>query len=187
VSSINAGNAARRLSQALGGTMASTQSQVSTLINRFSPSVANDFRTARTHVRKLFPKGYELVYDNYNAFGCGYSITKLNSGVLVSVVAYPRWVTLFFFHGKDLSDPAGLLRGSGARVRSVRLQPISLIRSKAVNDLLKQAIAHFKLELSVAPALSTSIKSIVKKQLSRRPAGKPARKSAAAPRGSRAA
>jgi hypothetical protein len=167
--------------------MASANSQVSTFINRFSPAIASDFRAARTQVRKLFPRGYELVYDNYNAFGCAYSSTKMNSGVLISVVAYPRWVTLFLFHGKHLSDPDGLLQGSGASIRSIRLQPISLLQSKAVKALLKQAVARFKLELSAAPALTTSIKSIVKKQLPRRPASKPVRTSATAPRGSRAA
>jgi len=88
--------------------IASARSQLSTFIGRFSPEIALDFRTARAHVRKFFPKGHELVYDNYNAFGCGYSTTRVNSGVLLSVVAYPRWVTLFFFHGKELSDPEAL-------------------------------------------------------------------------------
>jgi hypothetical protein len=147
----------------------STRRQVSGFIDRFSPAVAGDFRIARAHVRKLFPRGYELVYDNYNAFGCGYSTTRLNSGVLISVVAYPRWVTLFFFHGRGLSDPAKLLQGSGARIRSVRLQPVSLVKSRAVQALLRQAIAPLKTELAAAPVLSTSIKSIVVKQLPRRP------------------
>ena len=153
--------------------MASARNQLSTFINRFSPEVARDFRAARAHVRKLFPKGFELVYDNYNALGCGYSTSRVNSGVLLSVVAYPRWVTVFFFHGKDLPDPEGLLQGTGARVRSVRLQPVSLVKSKAVNALIRQAIAPFRAELGAAPALSTSIKSIVRKQMPRRPRGKP--------------
>jgi hypothetical protein len=167
--------------------MASTKSQVSAFIDKFSPDVARQFRTARAHVRRYFPRGHELVYDNYNAFGCGYSRTRLSSGVLVSVVAYPRWVTLFFFHGKFLRDPQKLLQGTGARIRSVRLQPVSLVKSEAVQQLLKQAIAKFEVELAAAPKLSTSIKSVVAKQLSRRPRSGPVRKSAAARRVVRAA
>jgi hypothetical protein len=160
--------------------MASTKKQISSFINRFSPEVASQFRIARAHVRKLFPRGYELVYDNYNAFGCGYSTTSIASGVVISVVAYPRWVTLFFFHGKHLSDPDKLLQGLGARIRSIRLQPVSILETDAVNDLLQQAIGNFKVELAAAPVISTSIKSIVAKQRPRRPATKPARKKAAA-------
>jgi hypothetical protein len=160
--------------------MASNKSQISSFINRFSPEVASQFRAARAHVRKLFPRGYELVYDNYNAFGCGYSTTKSSSGVLISVVAYPRWVTLFFFSGKYLSDPEKLLQGSGVRIRSIRLEPFSVLKSEGVKDLLQQVISKYKVELATAPVISTSIKSIVAKQLSRRPATKSVRKKAAA-------
>jgi hypothetical protein len=160
--------------------MPSTQSQVSAFIARFSPEVASQFRKARAEVRALFPRGFELVYDNYNAFGCGYSTTAKSSGVVVSVVAYPKWVTLFFFYGTKLTDPDGILQGSGSRIRSVRLDPPTLLKSKAVRRLLKQAIAQFEFEFQGAPRLSTHIKSVVAKQLPRRPGTKPKRARAAA-------
>jgi hypothetical protein len=156
--------------------MPSTSSQVAEFIAKFSPSVAAQFRGARKHVRALFPRGYELVYDNYNAFGCGYSTTPRSSGVLISVVAYPRWVTLFFFYGKGLADPEKLLQGTGARIRSVRLDPPELLESKAVRALLIQAIAQFKDELAAAPKISTCVKSVVAKQRPRRPQKKLVRK-----------
>jgi hypothetical protein len=167
--------------------MTSAKRQISAFIDKFSPEVAGQFRTARAHVRKFFPRGYELVYDNYNAFGCGYSTTLINSGVQVSIVAYPRWVTLFFFQGKNLPDPKKLLQGSGARIRSIRLQPISLVKSQVVHELLRQAIVRCEVELAAAPKLTTSIKSVVAKQLPRRPAIKPLKKRAAARRTARAA
>ncbi len=167
--------------------MPSIQSQVSAFIAKFSPEVASQFRKARAEVRALFPRGFELVYDNYNAFGCGYSTTAKSSGVVVSVVAYPRWVTVFFFYGTKLSDPDGILRGSGSRIRSVRLSPPTLLQSKAVRALLKQAIAKFKSEFQTAPRLSTHIKSVVAKQLPRRPRTKPKRARAAARKTARAA
>jgi hypothetical protein len=165
--------------------MPSTKSQIAAFIAKFTPEVASEFRTARAHVRKYFPRGYELVYDNYNAFGCGYSTTLLSSGVVISVVAYPRWVSLFFFQGKYLSDPEKLLQGSGARIRSIRLQPVSLVKSEAVHALLTQAIAKSKHELAAAPALSTRIKSVVAKQRPRRPSTKPAPRKAAGRRAAR--
>src|SRR5688572_12442644 len=116
--------------------MANVKGQIETFIAKYSPDVARQFRTARAHVRRLFPRGHELVYDNYNAFGCGFSPTPRTSDIVVSVVAYPKWVTLFFFHGNRLQDPEGLLQGSGVRIRSVRLQPSSLLKSRAVGDLL---------------------------------------------------
>jgi hypothetical protein len=110
--------------------MAST-SQVSKFIAKYSPSVATQFRSARSKVRALFPRGYELVYDNYNALGCGFSTSPKGSGVLVSIVAYQKWVTLFFFYGTRLSDPDKLLQGSGSRIRSIRLVPAALLQPDA--------------------------------------------------------
>lgn len=160
--------------------MRSTKSQVSAFIAKFSPDVASRFRKARVELRALFPRGFELVYDNHNAFGCGYSFSPKNSGVVVSLVAYPRWVTLFFFCGVKLPDPERILNGSGSRIRSVRLDPPELLKSKGVRTLLKHAIAQYKIDFQTAPRLSTHIKSVVAKQLPRRPGTKPKRAKTAA-------
>ena len=64
--------------------MPSTQSQVSAFVAKFTPEVASQFKRARSEVSALFPRGFELVYDNYNAFGCGYSTTTKSSGVVIS-------------------------------------------------------------------------------------------------------
>ena len=162
--------------------MPGTSSQVSGFMARYSPLVASQLRAARSEVRALFPRGYELVHDNYNALGFGFSTSPKASGVVVSVVAYPRWVTLFFFHGIHLSDPDGILQGSGSRIRSVRLAPASLLASKPVRALLKQAIARVEHELATAPAISTTIKSVSARQRPRRPADPPVKKKARAKR-----
>jgi hypothetical protein len=137
--------------------------------------VAAQFRNTRAEVRALFPRGFELAYDNYNGFGCGYSTTPKSSGVVISIVAYPRWVTLFFFHGAKLDDPGKVLQGSGSRIRSIRLDPPSVLKSRAVRTLLQQAIARYGAEFKAAPRLSTLIKSVAAKQLPRRPGRKPGR------------
>jgi hypothetical protein len=135
------------------------QSRIDRFIDRYSPAIAANFRAARAHLRKLFPRGYELAFDNYNAFGCGFSSTARASGVIISVVAYPRWVTLFFFHGVRLPDPERILQGSGARIRSVRLEPITVLKSAAVADLLDSALAAVAADLATAPRLSTIVKT----------------------------
>jgi hypothetical protein len=77
---------------------------------------------------------------------------------------------LFFFRGRFLQDPAGLLQGSGARIRHIRLEPPSILKSQAVSDLLDQAIAQIETELATAPRLSTVIRSVSARQRPRRPA-----------------
>jgi hypothetical protein len=147
----------------------STKSQIAKFITKYSPSVASEFRSARAHVRKLFPRGFELIYDNYNALGTGFSPTSRSSDIVISVVAYPKWVTLFFFRGVHLPDPEKILQGSGSKIRSLRLTPFSLLRSQAVEELLAQAIRPLAAELVAAPRLTAVVKSVSARQRPRRP------------------
>jgi len=148
----------------------SNKSEIQGFLGRYLPEIAAQMRRARSHLAKVFPRGYELVYDNYNALGFGYSPTTRASGVVISVVAYPRWVTLFFLKGARLSDPKGLLQGKGSTVRSIRLTSPEMLASKAVASLIKAALRPYSAEFAQAPPLSTVVKSVSAKQRPRRPA-----------------
>src|SRR6185436_8710218 len=98
-----------------------TETRIAASIAKYESGVAARLRGARRKLRALFRRGYEQVYDNYTALGFGIGATDRSPSVVVSVVGYPRWVTLFFLHGAKLKDPDKLLQGSGSRVRSIRL------------------------------------------------------------------
>lgn len=149
--------------------MTTAQEQIAASLATYSPDMARQFRAARAALRRLFPRGYELVYDTYNGLGCGFSPTPRSSGIVISVLAYPRWITLFFFRGRHLEDPDGLLQGSGAKIRSLRLEPFTLLKSPAVALLLEQAIGDVRQELATAPRLSTVLKSVSPRQRPRKP------------------
>ena len=51
----------------------------------------------------------------------GYAPSQKTSDCMVSLALYPRTVTLFFYWGAELTDPAGRLQGSGNQVRSIPL------------------------------------------------------------------
>lgn len=143
--------------------------QLSDCMARYTPEIADAITCCR---RKLFarvPRGYELVYDNYNALAIGYAYDDKASASLVSIAGYPRWVTLFFLYGKDLPDPEGLLQGDGARVRSIRLKSPDDLDKPAVSQLLALAIAPHEADFAAAPPLKTIIKAISPKRRERRP------------------
>jgi len=83
-----------------------------------------------------------MVYDNYNALVIGYSATARPSDAIVSIVIYPRVVNVCFLHGRHLADPAGLLRGDGNQVRSLRLDAgAAILDAPPVRALLAEAVA----------------------------------------------
>jgi hypothetical protein len=146
------------------------ESQIAAFIAKYDPAIGSQLREARTRLRARFPRGFELVYDNYNALVFAISPTESSSEAFVSVAGYPRWVTLFFLNGNDLHDPRGLLEGQGKQVRSIRLKHPSQISARDVDALIAQAVRPHGASLLAAPRLTTIIKSISAKQRPRRPA-----------------
>ena len=148
---------------------AATAQQVADLIARYTPEMADAITACRFRLRARVPRGFDLVYDNYNALAIGYAWADKASASLVSIAGYPRWVTLFFLYGKGLPDPDGLLEGDGVRVRSIRLTSPEDLDRPAVQRLLDLALAPHAQGFAAAPPLTTVVKAIAAKQRDRRP------------------
>ena len=144
------------------------RAQLDSFIDRYSPEVARDARTALPFLGKRLPMATRLVYDNYNALVIGFGASEKVRDIILSVALYPRYVTLFFLHGVDLPDPHRTLEGSGSQVRSVRLQPISRLETAEVLALIDAAVANGK-PLPESGEGKLIIKSISAKQRPRRP------------------
>jgi hypothetical protein len=110
---------------------------------RYRPEVVKIGRAALTALRRQLPGTAEMVYDNYNALVIGFSSSDRPSDAILSIALYPRWVNLYFLQdATELSDPDGLLRGSGKWVRSVRLTSADDIEKPAVRALIAEALTR---------------------------------------------
>jgi len=147
-----------------------TEARIEAFVDKYAPAIAAQLRDARRRLRARFPRGVEMVFDNYNALVFGIGPTDQSRDSFISIAGYPRWVTLFFLDGAGLHDPEGLLEGDGRQVRSVRLKAPADLDTPAVAALVAQAIAPHADALARAAPLSTVIKAEVAKQRSRRPA-----------------
>lgn len=150
----------------------SAASQLNGFIDRYTPEVARLARGALARMRKRLPTAHQLVYDNYNVCGIGFSATERPSDVIFSIALYPRRVSLFFLQAmkSDLQDPEKLLQGNGSVVRFIPLDSPAQIDSAAVQRLMKQAIVAAKVPLNRTGKGKLIIKSISTRQLPRRPA-----------------
>jgi hypothetical protein len=163
--------------------IATPASQLAELVAKYAPEIAQAFTFARRKMRAFVPRGYELVYENYNALGIGYGCGQKASDVILSIVAYPRWITLFFLSGANLRDPNSLLDGAGSRVRSIRLQSTNDLDRPDVQQLISHALAPHAEALAGCPRLTLVIRSIASKRRPRRlPQAKPTKVNANRPR-----
>ncbi len=145
-----------------------TAGQIAGFIAKFDPQVAKLIRACRAAARKRMPAANELIYDNYNFFVIGYSSTERASDCIVSLASYRHGVTLFFYYGARLHDPAKILQGSGNQVRSIRMESAATLARPEVEALLVEAIAYGKNQLPETGRGRAIVKLISPKQRPRR-------------------
>ena len=79
----------------------------------------------------------ELVHD-----GC--PVACLGDAPFGYVNVFSAHVNVGFFHGAALKDPAGLLAGTGKRMRHVKLRPGTPTNAAALRDLIEGAYRDIK-------------------------------------------
>jgi len=152
--------------------MASTgNGELDGFIARYAPEIAVQMHSAISRMRARLPGATLLVYDNYNALALGFASGDKVGDVILSLAAYPRWVTLFFLHGATLDDPHKLLEGAGNRVRSIRIANAETLGDPRVEVLIANALTKAQRPLDPNAAGKIVIKSVSARQRPRRPVG----------------
>jgi hypothetical protein len=147
--------------------------QLDVFLDKFSPEIAAEARTALRRMRARLPGALELVYDNYNALAIGFSPTERASDAIFSIAVFPRWASLFFLiSGTRLRDPDCYLDGVGKQVRHIKLDNGAMIDEPGVQDLIAQALELAPREIDPSQPRRLIIKSISAKQRPRRPSAK---------------
>lgn len=85
----------------------------------FTGDVVEVALALRARVLESLPNMHEVVWDATNAVTVVYTPTTRWQDGLCHTPAYSRHVNLGFNDGAGLSDPLGILVGTGARVRHV--------------------------------------------------------------------
>jgi hypothetical protein len=60
------------------------------------------------------------------------------------IIPYKEWVDLGFYQGVELPDPDGLLEGSGAKLRHVKIRSIHDANRPTVRVLIEGALERGK-------------------------------------------
>ena len=99
--------------------------------------------TLRGRIRAADPETCEVPYPSYQSVNYGVGPKKITEGY-----AYPLmqkdWINLGFYQGIHLPDPDGLLEGSGAVLRRVKVPDQRLAESEPVGSLIGAAVDERK-------------------------------------------
>ena len=95
----------------------------------------------RQIVLEVHPDATEVVRLGDRAATYGLGPKKMSEGYCY-VLPYKRWVNLGFYVGAELADPEGLLEGTGARLRHVKVRSVEESDAPAVRALIVAALAE---------------------------------------------
>jgi hypothetical protein len=88
----------------------------------------------------------ELIHD-------GYPTACVEDAAFAYVGALRAHVNVGFFLGAELDDPAGLLQGTGKRMRHVKIKPDAIPDPRALQALIDRAYADIKPRLELERGL----------------------------------
>ena len=146
----------------------SPEAAIEGFLAKYDPAIASQLRACRRTIRALVPRGFEMVYDNYNGLVFGFSPTERPSDALLSIVGYPRWVGLAFLQGARSPIPTACSKARAARSAACGCAPRGISTSPRSRALIARALAPEAGAFTAAPPLRTILKSVSAKQRPRR-------------------
>ncbi|MBS1791115.1 MAG: DUF1801 domain-containing protein [Acidobacteria bacterium] len=103
------------------------------------------------------PTANELIYDAYNAVAIAFTFTERLKEAFCHIAVYSKHVNLGFNYGATLSDPDGMLIGSGKQVRHLKVSSPEELRNLHLRRFIQLAI-----EQADVQERAKSTKTIVK-------------------------
>ncbi len=94
-------------------------------------------------MRDCGPDVTEILHD-------GHPIACVGDIALGYVDAFSKHVNVGFFRGVDLDDPAGLLEGTGIRMRHVKIRWGQPVNEAALSELIAAAYADIRARVATA-------------------------------------
>jgi len=110
---------------------------VEAFLSNFPEEIQTISRELRAIARRAMPVAHEFLY--YDAIN--YSLSNSPLERICYIRPLQKRVTLGFLFGRKLDDPHYLLRGTGKRMRHVKVRTMEDTRNPALEELVKTAWA----------------------------------------------
>ncbi|MGH7290607.1 MAG: DUF1801 domain-containing protein, partial [Myxococcota bacterium] len=123
----------------------------------YGPAITRLYLATRAAVLGAAPDATELIYDAYNTVSIADTFSDRLKEAFCHVAAYSDYVNLGFSRGAALDDPDGLLVGSGASIRHLRIEAAPDIARPAVQHLLRAAVAEGRALGPTPPRTAVSV------------------------------
>ena len=120
------------------------------LLELSSPAVRSVFLAAADAVRDVMPDANEQLDlpDRVLAFGFGPPGGTRMRGMAVGLIPHTAHVNVQLADGADLADPAGLIEGTGKRIRHVKCRSVDDVTRPALRSILSEQAERRRLAVA---------------------------------------
>ena len=138
------------------------EQQITQFLEPFNNEIILLAQQLRAFLKKETKPAIELVGDSIISLNIGYGYTEKAWDCFCAIIVYRNHINISFPSGAFLSDPQGLLQGTGKKIRHIRISKLSDLKVPAVKDLLLEA-RNRALDLATEkPMKKDIIKTIIK-------------------------
>lgn len=114
------------------------------------PELQSLYRKVRSTVLCAYPQSNELLY-NAHVPSSVYSVSDRLKHAFCHIAVYAKHINLGFNQGTELGDPAGLLKGTGAKIRHIPISSFADLENPAISQLISAAVEHALSKTGGAP------------------------------------
>lgn len=118
------------------------------LMDKAVPEMRPIAQRLREIVIQVDPHTVEVVRLGDNAATYGVGPKKMSEGYAY-IMPFKNWVNLGFYQGADLPDPAGMLEGSGKKLRHIKVRSVEDAEKPELRTLIEEALGERKQALGL--------------------------------------
>jgi len=105
----------------------------------FSPEIESLAQQLRIYLKEETKPTTELIAESTISLNIGYGFTRKAWDCYAAIIVYTKHINISFPSGTSLTDPDGLLQGTGSRIRDIKVGNLNDLTEPAFKALLIQA------------------------------------------------
>lgn len=110
------------------------------LVSKYSDEVRALATRTRKLVLEIMPNASEKTYWGWS--NTWYGTSEKNVDAIFAISPQKAHVNLFLLRGTEMTDPDGLLEGTGKKLRHVKIREAADVKRASLRKLLKRALVQ---------------------------------------------
>jgi hypothetical protein len=105
----------------------------------YSAEISSFAEELRVYLKQETKPAFELAGASGQSFNIGYGFTTKAWDCYCAIIVYRKHINISLPSGASLSDPEGMLHGTGTRIRHLKIRELKEVQTPAVRRMLAEA------------------------------------------------